>query len=222
MLTQARIKRTVKGALAWVDLGGGARDRALLTFDDGPHPESTPAALRLLKKHDARAIFFVVGRRIERAPHVLKMILDEGHALGNHSFSHPLEGSPPFGPYLKDLRKCQAHIAALTGVRPRFFRPPLGGLSFSSMAAPRLLGLTTVLWSVDAYDWDLKSAEEARAAAGRLAERLGPGRRRSEIVLMHDDHPYIETVLGAALDTLSAQGCDLHSALDTLRRRGQG
>lgn len=222
MLTQARIKRTVKEAIAWVDLGAGTPDRVLLTFDDGPHPEATPAALRLLKRHNARAIFFVVGRRIERAPHLLKTILEEGHALGNHSYSHPLEGQPPFGSYLKDLRRCQRHVEELTGERPRFFRPPLGAMSLNAMAAPRLLGLTTVLWSVDAYDWDLKSRGEAEEAARRLAERLAPGRRRNDIVLMHDDHPYMETVLGAALETLSAQGCDLHSALDTLRRRNHG
>ena len=145
------------------------------------------------------------------------MILDEGHALGNHSFAHPNDGQPSLGPYVKDLAKCQEHVEKLTGAKPRFFRPPLGVFSLTSFVAPKLLGLTTVLWSVDAYDWGLKGQAEARGAAERLSEKLSASPRRNDIVLMHDDHPYIETVLGAALPLLAAQGCDLHSALDTIR-----
>jgi peptidoglycan/xylan/chitin deacetylase (PgdA/CDA1 family) len=216
MLNRAQVKKSIKQSLAWVDLGRAARGTVLLTFDDGPHPESTPAALRLLREYNARAIFFVVGSRIERAPHLLKRILDEGHALGNHSFAHPLDGRPPFRPYLKDLEKCQEHVERLTGSRPRFFRPPLGAFSLTSYAAPKLLGLKTVLWSVDAYDWDLKSADEARLAADNLAAKLSTSTSRNDIVLMHDDHPYVETVLGAGLRVLAEQGCDLHSALDAI------
>jgi peptidoglycan/xylan/chitin deacetylase (PgdA/CDA1 family) len=217
MLNQAQIKRSIKQSLAWVSLGRKTRNRVLLTFDDGPHPESTPVALQLLKKHNARAIFFVVGARIERAPHLLQRILDEGHALGNHSFAHPNDGEPPLGSYVKDLVKCQEHVEKLTGKKPEFFRPPLGIFSFKSFVAPKLLGLTTVLWSVDAHDWGLKSEDEARHASERLAETLSASRRRNDIVLMHDDHPHIGTVLGAALPVLAAQGCDLYSALDTIR-----
>ena len=214
MLSQA--KSSIKESLAWVSLGRETRDRVLLTFDDGPHPESTPAALRLLKAYDARAIFFVVGARIERVPHLLRQILDEGHAIGNHSFAHPNDGQPPLSTYVKDLAKCQEHVEKLTGERPKFFRPPLGVFSLKSMIAPRLLGLKTVLWSVDAYDWGLKAEADARSAAERLKEKLAANPRRNDIVLMHDDHPYIETILGAALPLLAAQGCDLHSALDHL------
>ena len=217
MLSSAQIKSSIKESLAWVSLGRETRNRVLLTFDDGPHPEATPVALRLLKEHNARAIFFVVGERIQRAPHLLKRILDEGHALGNHSFAHPNEGQPPLASYVRDLAKCQEHVEKLTGAKPRFFRPPLGVFSFKSFVAPRLLGLTTVLWSVDAYDWNLKSEEEARRAADRLSEKLAASPRRNDIVLMHDDHPYVETILGAALPLLAAQGCDLHSALDHIR-----
>ena len=217
MLSQARIKSSIKESLAWVSLGRGARDRVLLTFDDGPHPEATPAALRLLKQYNARAIFFVVGARIERAPHLLRQILDEGHALGNHSFAHPNDGQPALSAYIKDLAKCQEHVEKLTGERPRFFRPPLGVFSLKSMVTPRLLGLKTVLWSLDAYDWGLKAEADALDAAERLKEKLAASPRRNDIVLMHDDHPYVETILGAALPLLAAQGCDLHSALDHIR-----
>ena len=217
-MNPTNLKRAVKESLAWVNLGDRRTDTVLLTFDDGPHPESTPAALRLLKEYGARAIFFVVGARIERAPHLLRRILDEGHALGNHSFAHPNDGEPALSAYVKDLAKCQEHVERLTGERPKFFRPPHGRFSPTSFVAPKLLGLKTVLWSVDAHDWGLKAERDARGAAERLKETLAASPRRNDIVLMHDDHPYVETILGAALPLLAAQGCDLHSALDAIRR----
>ena len=65
-----------------------AGNSVLLTFDDGPHPEVTPAVLDLLKQYDARAVFFVVGNRIPLAPWVLRQILDGGHQIGNHTYYH--------------------------------------------------------------------------------------------------------------------------------------
>jgi peptidoglycan/xylan/chitin deacetylase (PgdA/CDA1 family) len=213
----ADLKRVVKKSLAWVNLGERCTNTTLLTFDDGPHPQSTPAVLRLLKEYNARAIFFVVGARIPRAPDLLRRILDEGHVLGNHSYAHPNDGQPALSAYVKDLAKCQEHVERLTGEKPRLFRPPHGLFSPTSFIAPKLLGLKTVLWSVDAHDWGLKGESDARASAERLKEKLAASPRRNDIVLMHDDHPYIETVLSAALSVLAAQGCDLHSAVDAIR-----
>ena len=103
-----------------------AGNNILLTFDDGPHPEATPAVLDLLREHEARAIFFVVGNRIQRAPQMLLRILDEGHWLGNHSHTHPNDRRMPYREYLAELRKCQQVIHDITGTSPRFHRPPLG------------------------------------------------------------------------------------------------
>ena len=74
----------------WVLTRGDRARRVLhLSFDDGPHPEHTPRLLDLLAAHDARATFFLIGREAERHPDVVRRILDAGHALGNHSWSHP-------------------------------------------------------------------------------------------------------------------------------------
>lgn len=212
----ASTKLAIKNSLTWTHLNGGLKDAVLLTFDDGPHPDSTPVVLELLKAYNARAVFFVVGKRIHRAPHMLKRILDEGHALGNHSYSHPIEGPHGFGAYLHDLRKCQKEIEQLTGQSPKFFRPPLGTLSLTSFLAPRLLGLTTVLWSVIARDWGLKNSDEARVLAKRLTEELIAKPTRNDIVLMHDDHPYVGEILEVLLFQLAAQNCDVYSALDSI------
>lgn len=217
MINRANTKRAIKQSLTWSHLNGGLKDAVLLTFDDGPHPESTPVVLQLLKEYNARAVFFVVGARIQRAPHLLKRILDEGHALGNHSYSHPLERQFSFGTYLKDLMRCQDAIAQVTGERPKFFRPPLGTFSLTSVVAPRLLGLTTLLWSVNASDWGLRSSAEARMAAERLTEELIAKPARNDIVLMHDDHPYVGQILEGILPQLAEHNCNLSSALDSVR-----
>lgn len=217
-MNPANIKRAVKESFAWVKLDDRLTNTLLLTFDDGPHPESTPAVLRLLRQYNARAIFFVVGARIERAPHLLRQILDEGHALGNHSFAHQNDGQPALRAYVKDLAKCQERVEELTGERPKFFRPPLGKFSVKSVVAPKLLGLTTVLWSIDAHDWGLKSEGAARDAAERLAEGLLAKPSRNDIVLMHDDHPYIGQILERVLPLLAERNCDLSTALDAVGR----
>src|SRR5665213_488321 len=86
---KAAIKHVAKRLGGAVDSIEGCSNSILFTFDDGPHPDVTPRILSLLERYKARAVFFVVGARIPRAPHVLRTILEQGHALGNHSFSHP-------------------------------------------------------------------------------------------------------------------------------------
>jgi peptidoglycan/xylan/chitin deacetylase (PgdA/CDA1 family) len=217
MINLTNTKLAIKQSLTWARLNGGSKNAVLLTFDDGPHAESTPIVLELLKEYKARAIFFVVGARIHRAPHLLERILDEGHALGNHSYSHPLERQHRFGAYLQDLQKCQKTIEQLTSHRPKYFRPPLGTLSLTSLIAPRLLGLTTVLWSASGNDWGLRNAQEAHAAAETLAKELTARTSPNDIVLLHDDHPYIGEMLKVLLPQLAARNCDLSSALDSVR-----
>jgi hypothetical protein len=85
----------------------------------------------------------------------------------------------------------------------------------TSMTVPRILGLEPVLWSLDARDWGLKNANEAETAGNRLARELAANDLR-EIVLLHDDHIHIDTVLKPALQSLSARSCDMRSGVETL------
>jgi len=170
-------------------------DGLLLTFDDGPDPDVTPAVLDLLAKYNAKAVFFVVGNRIPRAPQMLPRILDEGHLIGNHTFRHPLDRTPSFIDYYRDVNECQTTIASLAGKRPTLFRPPLGSLTIGSLLAPRLARLKTVLWSLDVDDWKLRCDEDAVRAGNRLAELAAPG----DIVLLHDDNPCVISLLETAL-----------------------
>jgi peptidoglycan/xylan/chitin deacetylase (PgdA/CDA1 family) len=177
----------------------------LLTFDDGPHPEGTPAVLEVLREFSARAIFFVVGSRVPRAPEMLRRVLDEGHLLGNHSFAHPLERQLGLLECRRDLERCQKVIEERTGVRPTMFRPPLGHISIASMVAPRLSGLTPMLWSVDSDDWRLRHTSEVPAAAARLLQQF-PARALREIVLFHDERTFTADLLRMVLPELVARG----------------
>ena len=177
----------------------------LLTFDDGPDPEVTSAVLDRLRAFGARAIFFVVGSRLGKAPHLLARILKEGHLLGNHTFAHRLDRDPGPIAYYRDVQQCQRAIQELTGQQPRLFRAPMGRSSAGALLAPRLLNLKQVLWSADSADWRLRSREAALECAARLCTTVVPG----DIVLLHDDNPWVVTVLDELLPHLRSQGVDL-------------
>ncbi|WP_233568081.1 polysaccharide deacetylase family protein [Cohnella faecalis] len=99
-----------------------------LTFDDGPDPTDTPRILDLLKKYDAKATFFVMGRKAEEHPDILRRAAAEGHELANHTFTHRmLDSSFTAEQIRKEIVDTQETIFAATGVRARLFRPP-GGL----------------------------------------------------------------------------------------------
>ena len=205
-------RRLLRGAVALHRLPPRQADAVLLTFDDGPHPEGTPAVLDVLRRHRARAIFFVVGSRVPRAPQILQRIVDEGHVLGNHSHAHPLGRQPALPAYRRDIDECQRVVESLAGCRPRLFRPPLGHFSPASLIAPRLSGLTPVFWSVDSHDWQLRHTDDVRPAASRLLDRLAaPGLR--EIVLLHDEKPLTAELLDLVLPALVARNVDLRPDL---------
>lgn len=202
----------VKQLLARQTLPRGDREEVLLTFDDGPHPEGTPAVLEVLRRFSARAVFFVVGSRVPRAPEMLKRVVDEGHLLGNHSFAHPLDQQFGLAECRKDLDRCQQVVYELAGVRPTLFRPPLGHVSLASMVAPRLSGLEPILWSVDSDDWRLRRTGEVADAATRLTRQLS-GRRLRDIVLFHDERTFTAELLEVVLPELAGRGVSIRPEL---------
>jgi peptidoglycan/xylan/chitin deacetylase (PgdA/CDA1 family) len=187
-----------------------AGNPVLLTFDDGPDPEVTPAVLDWLAAHGARAIFFVVGRRIARAPHLLERICAEGHLLGNHSYAHPNDRGLGAWEYYQDLRRCQDLIEKFSHTRPRLYRPPCGRVSPAGLLAARLLGLTTMLWSLDADDWKCRTEEDAQRSAEMLVSRLAA----RDIVLLHDDNPQVLRILELLSRSTCARTFDFGSSIE--------
>ena len=192
-------------------------DAVLLTFDDGPVPGVTEGVLTRLAAHRARALFGVVGPRVAAAPELARAIVADGHALANHSHSHPMGRLPAPGPYLDDVRRCSEAVARATGRPPRYFRAPGGRIHPASLLGPARLGLRHVLWSCDPEDW---ACPDGEAAARDLGRRLAGQVRGRDIVLLHEDRVQVHALLDELLPALAARGFDLAGGLDALEAPG--
>ena len=154
--------------------------RIALTFDDGPG-EATPAILDMLKQAEIRATFFLCGQNVERYPALARRIAEEGHEIGNHSYSHPrLLGRTP-GRIAYEVEQAQRVIVHHTGRVPTLFRPPYGLRWFGLFRILDRNGLTSVMWSVNSLDWKLP----VDRIFARVIQGAGPG----AIILFHDGVP---------------------------------
>jgi peptidoglycan/xylan/chitin deacetylase (PgdA/CDA1 family) len=154
------------------------RGRGLaLTFDDGPS-ESTPAVLDALARHGVRATFFFCGANVRRLPEIARRAAAEGHAIGNHTWSHPRLYRLSAAQIEDEIARTQAAIEDGAGLRPRLFRPPYGIRWFGLFPALEKHALRAVMWSACAYDW-------RRSAAG-IEAALRAKARDGAIVLLHD------------------------------------
>jgi len=177
-----------------------AGDRVELTFDDGPDPESTPVILDRLRDSGVAATFFVIGTRVVKYPRIVERIVAEGHAVGNHTTTHPVWG-PAAGvaSILRELRGCQDAVRGVTGVSPRLVRPPLGRVPPGFLLAARRLSLDVLNWSLDSGDWRCRSDGDAEVCADETLRLLLPG----AVVLLHDG-PAALAVLDQLLPSLAA------------------
>jgi len=159
-------------------------DAVAVTFDDGPHPEGTPAVLDALDAAGAKATFFLVGEQVERRPELAREIAARGHAVALHGYRHRLVLRRTRRGLADDLDRAAALIAEAAGVAPIFYRAPYGVFSGASLALARQRGWTPFLWSRWGRDWERRATEGtiARRAAGRLAG--------GDVVLLHDADDY--------------------------------
>ncbi|MDP9033284.1 MAG: polysaccharide deacetylase family protein [Myxococcota bacterium] len=184
----------------------GARG-VVLTFDDGPHPIWTPLVLEVLRRSGVTATFFLVGRKVEEHPDVVRAILDEGHSLGVHSYEHDrlfaLRGARRVR---RDLERGIASIEAVAGLRPRLFRPPVGLTNPIIARVADDLDLAVVGWTIRGHDgW-------AFARTEKVVARICRGLRHRAIVLLHDApergdrEPAAVRALPAIIDAIAAGG----------------
>lgn len=194
-------------------------DGVALTFDDGPHPQGTPAVLELLREAgDAKATFFLVGEQVERRPALVAEIVAAGHRVELHSHRHRTQLRQSAGAIRDDADRACAAIEAASGQAVADFRPPNGIFSAAGLRAVRRRGWRPVLWSQWGRDWD------AGATASSIAHRSTAAIRDGDVLLLHDADYYsardswVRTVaaLPVILETLAARG--LSSRL--LRRGG--
>lgn len=155
-----------------------------LTFDDGPHPENTTLVLDNLKKHNAKATFFVLGTNIKKYPTLIKRIVAEGHEIGNHSYSHANFNNLELNLMKEEIVKTNKLIEEFTKQKCIFFRPPGGYLSYALVDISRKENITIAYWSYiqDSKDWQGHSASKI---AQHIVKNIKPG----QIIILHDGPP---------------------------------
>ncbi len=157
--------------------------RIALTYDDGPNPAWTPPLLDLLDEHDAKATFFLIGMWAEREPDLIREIVARGHAIGNHTFTHPTMPALTAGQVREELRRCREAVEA-SGERfsrvdgAMLMRPPYGRRRPGTLRTMRGEGYVPVTWSVTGYDWRAGTSAEKIT---RNCLKAGEG----DIILLH-------------------------------------
>ncbi len=164
-----------------------------LTFDDGPMPESE-RVLNALQQNGARATFFILGKNIEGNEKVLKRMVDEGHQVGAHSWSHPNFTEISQSAVLSQMTRTMNKVKEITGYDITMMRPPYGALHRISRRPMVELGLPVILWSIDSLDWKTRSAS-------KTVNEIVSQAKNGAIVLCHD----VWESTGAAMETLLPQ-----------------
>ncbi|MGH3622386.1 MAG: polysaccharide deacetylase family protein, partial [Sciscionella sp.] len=160
--------------------GKGAPGHVALTFDDGPHPESTPRFLHALAQREVRATFFVLGRELDRYPLLGRDIVEAGHEIAVHGWEHRcLLWRTPTATH-RELAETKKLITFVTGVVPRWYRPPYGVLTWPAMVAAWQLDLFPVLWTCWGRDWTGRATPHS--VFGTVTRAL----RGGGTVLLHD------------------------------------
>jgi peptidoglycan/xylan/chitin deacetylase (PgdA/CDA1 family) len=157
-----------------------ATDGIALTFDDGPHPDGTPAILEILERSRAKATFFLIGEQVERRPALAKEIADRGHAIALHGHRHRSQLRLSIAEIAADLQRGAAAIHDATDVKPALHRPPYGIYSPSGLQQAREAGLQPLLWSKWGKDW------RKLTTPGRIAARATKDLRAGDVILLHD------------------------------------
>ena len=130
-----------------------------LTYDDGPNDPHTLRLLDVLAKQEAKATFFLIGRYVKQRPDIARAIQAAGHAIGNHTFTHPNLVLCSPAKLNQELSECGKALEDAIGAPASLFRPPFGGRRPDVLRTVRAMGMDPVMWSVTAFDWSARSSE---------------------------------------------------------------
>ncbi|MGI8410915.1 MAG: polysaccharide deacetylase family protein [Solirubrobacteraceae bacterium] len=176
----------VPDAVPWVSPGAasgaalGAASGVALTFDDGPHPEGTPAVLEILDRAGVSATFFLVGEQVQRRPALAAEIVAAGHLVALHGHRHRLQLRLSAAEIAVDLRRGAAAIVDATAVQPAWHRPPYGIYSSAGLRETAAAGLRPLLWSRWGRDW------RKYTTPARIARRATANVHGGDVILLHD------------------------------------
>ncbi|TYP57384.1 polysaccharide deacetylase family protein [Thermosediminibacter litoriperuensis] len=176
-----------------------------LTFDDGPDSVYTPQILDVLKQHNVKATFFLIGKRAELFPGVVKRMVREGHVVGNHTWSHPNIMKMDNKAMVQEIMKAEEVLSKLAGYRPALFRSPYGSIDEARVKEIEKLNYKIVAWNVDSLDWKSLTAEQVRA---NILENV----REGSIILQHS--------AGSKEENLAGSVAALEDVIVTLKKEG--
>lgn len=188
--------------------GAAEGRRVALTFDDGPASPFTEEILNILRERSVPATFFLCGKNVERFPAIARRIAQEGHLIGNHTYSHPFLYLRSPAAMADEIDRTQEAVERVAGVRPAVFRPPYGGRWPGLMKVLGKRGMKLIMWSATGYDWKCRGEAITRLTL----EELHPG----AVILLHDGHEVCHPGAFDRSDTVKA----LPAIIDRAREAG--
>lgn len=195
------------------NINKGNNNGVTFTFDDGPDPEFTPKILDVLAKENVKATFFVIGNKIEKNKDLLLRIHNEGHIIGNHSFSHTKNLTILSSTNLKkDIEKCSNSIEKIIHRKPLFFRPPFGITTPNYLRATKHLKMKSIGWSIRSLDTVAKDKET-------LYKKVVRKISNSSIVLFHDTQKITLDVLPDIIHFCKENGINIVSLPESINKK---
>ena len=201
--------------------GGFAGRRLLLTFDDGPFPESTPRLLEVLRRERVPAVFFLLGARVQdlelrrQGRRVARMIVQDGHAVGNHSFSHPHLTQLEPAEWKSQIVRGHNAVRSAVGYAPTLFRPPYGSVNSTIDRYLEYRGYTRLQWTYVADEFRGRTPElMVRGIMEQIRERERGNRNVGGVLLLHDAHARSVDCAELLIRRIRAENCTLLEAGD--------
>ncbi len=199
-------------SLKLVYWGNGKKKQVQIGFDVEGDPKVLYQILDILREYHYHTTFFIQGAWAKLHPEAVKRIVQEGHEIGNHSWSHPDFRKLTREQIIKELTSTENICVKLTGESTKpYFRPPYSYRNGQSIRVAYELGYTHILWSIDSYDWRDKSADKVYH---NIVDHVRPG----AIIYLHTSHRTDPIALKKALETLTKEGYKLVSLTEILQR----
>lgn len=180
--------------------------KVALTFDDGPHPYYTEQLLDGLKDRGVKVTFFVTGQHAEKYPDIIKRISDEGHLIGNHTYSHIQLKDSNREIYRQELILTNEILYNITGKETEYVRPPYGSWD---KKLEKELNMFPVLWNVDPLDW---CSTNTASVTKKVVEEV----EENDIILLHDEYESTVTAAMEIIDILQKKGYSFVTVEDIL------
>lgn len=176
------------------------KKEVMLSFDDGPEPEKTDAILALLEKYNMQGIFFLIGKKIDQYPEIVQRIVEKGHTIGSHSYSHGYTFDMLSSKkVVEELKQTEQAIRKATGQETYFFRPPYGITNPNIARALSQFSYRVIGWNLRSLDTIIHDPKKLEK---RVLSRVKPG----TIILLHDTAPAVLPVLESVLEHLKTNG----------------